>query len=440
MFAPERIDHHGWQLGLLAMSIAGLVDRERLRGGIVLGITTALSMAIGLELLIYLAIAATAVVLFWIAEREERSRLLAYALSLGGSVSLCFLGFVSYANRLPVCDALSPVWLSDALLGCALLFAMAAYSPHDWKGRLGVAVAAGLVIGAFHALAWPQCLNRPDQVSPEVYDLWMSHVREARPVYLHGWKVATLILALPVTGTVGWLALLWHNRRDADLLRRTAAAAVPAITAMLLLFWQTRTAPAAQMMSAVGAAALLWVLVPVFDRARNAVVRTLGVVVIVVVGAGAVVPLAMNFVPSQPASPGDVAVGTANRLCNLIYEFRPIALQPKGKVFTVVDTAPRLIAVTHHDSIMGPYHRNGEQIADVMKAFRGSESQAHAIIVDKYHSDYLLTCPNSSTTTIFMSETPKGFYAQLVHGQVPDWLKPIDLGKDSPFRMWRVAR
>ena len=40
-------------------------------------------------------------------------------------------------------------------------------------------------------------------------------------------------------------------------------------------------------------------------------------------------------------------------------------------VFTFVDLGPRLITVTHHDAVIGPYHRNGEQIADVMNAFRG---------------------------------------------------------------------
>jgi hypothetical protein len=90
--------------------------------------------------------------------------------------------------------------------------------------------------------------------------------------------------------------------------------------------------------------------------------------------------------------------------------------------------------------VTGPYHRNGEQIADVMKAFRGDERQARAIIAGKYRSDYLLTCPNMSTATIFMAEAPKGFYGQLQRGQVPAWLQPVELPKDSPFRMWRVVR
>src|SRR6476469_5225263 len=81
MFMPERIDHHGWQLALLALSIAGIADPRRMRGGLVIGISSALSLAIGLEMIIYLALAASAMVLFWVADDDEAERLGAYALS-----------------------------------------------------------------------------------------------------------------------------------------------------------------------------------------------------------------------------------------------------------------------------------------------------------------------------------------------------------------------
>jgi len=156
------------------------------------------------------------------------------------------------------------------------------------------------------------------------------------------------------------------------------------------------------------------------------------------IGLGLMVPTAMQFAPAKKQTARDIAIARANRQCNSLAGLRPIAQQPKGMVFSFVDLGPRIITVTHHNAVIGPYHRNGEQIADVMKAFRGSAAQARSII-GKYQSDYLLICPNSSTTTIFMSEAPNGFYAQLQKGQVPGWLTPIDLGKDSPFRMWKVA-
>lgn len=438
MFMPTRIDHHGWQLALLAIAIAGLADPKRARGGATIGLATALSLAIGLELLIYLALAGVATVLFWIDDRGEKRRLAAYAATLAGGTALGFLLFASYANRLPVCDALSPVWLSDALLGGALLFGLSALSPADWKRRLALAAGAAVIIAVFHAGMWPHCLSRFEGVSPEVNRLWLSHVREARPVYSHGWHTATLLLALPLTGAVGWALLAWTNRGDRGLLRRTLAAAAPALAATLLLAWQTRTAPAAQMLAVAGAIAIVWILAPAVQQIRVSAIRTLATVAVALLGLGAIVPFAMQAVPGKKSTPRDIAIGKANRLCNSMAAYRPVALQPKGMVFTFVDFGPRVITITHHDSVIGPYHRNGEQIADVMNAFRGSEPQARAILA-KYHSNYLLTCPNGSTTTIFMSEAPNGFYAQLEKGKVPGWLAPIQLPPKSPFKMWRVV-
>lgn len=439
MFMPLRIDHHGWQLALLALGVSGLADQKRARGGATTGIATALSLSVGLEMMIYFAIAGAAQVLFWIDDRDERRRLAAYAGTLAGGTALGFLVFASYANRQAVCDALSPVWLSDALFGGALLFGLALLSPEDWKRRLALAALAGVAVAAFHALMWPNCLSRLEGVSPEVERLWLSHVKEARPVYRHGWQTATMILGLPVTGLIGWGLLAWRNRVNRALLRRTLAVAVPGVAATVLLLWQTRTGPAAQMMGIIGAIAIVWIVAPRLAGSRHMLVRVFGLAGIIVFGLGAAVPLVIDQFPAKKQTAREKAIAKANRMCAFLPSYRPVARLPKGLVFTFVDFGPRLITLTHHRGVTGPYHRNGEQIGDVMRAFRGSPEQARAILA-KYQADYLMICPNSSTTTIFRAEAPKGFYVQLANGQVPSWLAPIDLGKDSPFRMWRVTK
>ncbi len=438
MFMPERIDHHGWQLALLALSIAAIADPQRVRGGITLGLSTALSLAIGLEMIIYVALAGVAMVLFWVEDREDWERLRAYAVALGGGTTLAFLIFASNANWYAVCDALSPVWLSDALVGSALMFALAWLSPANWRKRLSLALVAGLIVAGFHAVTWPHCLQRLEGVSPEVERLWLSHVKEARPIYRHAWRIATLIVALPVTGAIGWALLIWWRRHDRELLRRVLGAAVPGFAASLLLLWQTRTGPAAQMMAVLGGAAIIWIFLPRLWGSKSSITRTVGSALVVVAGVGAIIPIIVGNIPDEKATPRDLKIGRANQLCASMWGLRPVALQPKGVVFTFVDLAPRLITVTPHDSITGPYHRNGPQIADVMNFWRGPEPQAHAI-AEKYHSTYVLSCPDSSTTTIFMAEAPKGFYAQLQRGQAPKWLAPLALPKDSPFRMWKVV-
>ena len=299
---------------------------------------------------------------------------------------------------------------------------------------------AGVAVMAFHAFASPQCLVRLEGVSPEATRLWLSHVREARPIYTHGAETVALMLSLPIAGLIGYGLVVWRARGDHDLQRRAVAVAVPGLTALVLLFWQTRTGPAAQMMAVPGAAAVAFILAPMAFKSKHAWLRVPGTVIAVVAGLGALAPLIIGQLPDKPKTAAQKKVDVANRVCPSLRALAPVARQPKGVVFTFVDLGPRIISVTPHDAIAGPYHRNDQAIADVMNAFRGDADQARRIIVDEYRSDYLLVCPNMSTATIFMSETPKGFYMQLVKGQVPAWLTPIDLGPKSPLLMWKVRR
>jgi hypothetical protein len=439
MFMPLRIDHHGWQIALLAVVMAGLADPKPARGGVTAGLASALSLSIGLEMLIYLAIAAGAQVLMWVDDPGQRRRVAGYGVSLAGGTALGFLLFASYANRSPVCDALSPVWLSDALLGGALLAILAWWLPAGWARRLIGAAAAGVLVAAFHAFAWPHCLSRLEGVSPEVQRLWLDNVREAKPLYEHSQQVILLVATLPIIGVFGWLALLWRNRSERDLFRRTLAPAAVALASALLLLWQTRAGPAAQMLAIPGAAAVAWILLPLAWRARNPLLFTFGTAGAVLLGFGAAAPLARNFLPAPPPTAREQAINRANRLCPSLAAMRPVAMQPRGTIFTFVDLAPRVIAVTRHNSIAGPYHRNGEAIGDVMKAFRGDAANARALIVGKHRAEYVLICPMMSQATVFMAAAPRGFYAQLASGRVPAWLQPVDLGRDSPLQLWRVV-
>ena len=438
MFNPLRIDHHGWQLAFLALAVAGMSDPKRARGGAVLGLASALSLAVGLELMIYLAVMGSAVVLFWVADDAERERLRAYAVVLGGGTAMAFLLFASYANRLAVCDALSPVWLSDALVAGALLYGLSLAVAEDWRRRLLLALGAGVVLAAFHAMMWPHCLQRLEGVPPQAVDLWLSHVREARPIYKHGWRIAVNVATLPAIGAIGWLLLGYRSKADGDRLRRILGAGIPALVAALLLLWQTRAGPSAQIMALSGAAALGAILIAWLWRLKTVPLRYLGAGVALVLCAGAVVPLAFNFIPPKPTTERDRAIGKANRLCASMWGLHPVALEPRGRVMTFVDLGPRLITLTHHDAVTGPYHRNAEQIVDVMRFWRGTPENALAT-VRKYRSDYVLSCPMASSSTIFMAEAPKGFYAQLEKGQVPDWLEQVPLPEESPYRMWRVV-
>lgn len=321
------------------------------------------------------------------------------------------------------------------------MLGLASLRLESWKARLAAAAIGGAAVAGFHALAWPHCLQRLEGVSPEATELWLDHVREARPFYRHAWKIGATALALPVTALAGWALLVWRAWKrgadERDLLYRTLAVALPGIAGFVLLFWQMRASPAAQMMALPAATALIvFVVAPWLQSPK--LWKHVAAIAVAVLAFGAAVPVVLELVPGEKPNPMRANVAAANRRCPSMAAMAPINAQPKGTVFSFIDLGPRLIVATHHDAVGGPYHRNDKAIADVMKAFRGDEAQAHRII-SEYGSDYLLVCPNMSTATIFMSEARNGFYGQLMDGNVPGWLRPVELPKDSPFKMWKVV-
>jgi hypothetical protein len=438
MWAPLRIDHHGWQLGLLALSVMALTDPKRARGGAILGVASALSLVVGLEMLLYLALCGAAVVLMWIRDGGQARRLAAYGGAFSGTAAFGYVLFTSYANRAPVCDALSPVWLSAIVAAGAVAVALSAFSPTRALLRLAAAGAGGALLAAGFALAWPHCLGRLEGASPELVDIWLSNVREARPIYLHPYMTQVAVASLPAAGLIGYLVMLWRHRRDEARLVPWAAVAAIAFLAVGLLFWQTRAAPAAQLLVVPGATALAWIILAKLAGIRWVAARVVGTVAAFLLASGILAQQAARLVP-QKQGPGNKAVDRANRLCPTLWALKPVARQPRGYVLTFVDLGPRLIAVTHHDAVAGPYHRNAQDIIDAMKAFRGTPEAAKATI-DRRRIDYVLICPGLSESTLHASRGKNGFYVQLAKGKVPGWLAPVPLPADSPYKMWRVVR
>ena len=80
------------------------------------------------------------VVLIWIRDGEPQ-RLFAYGVTLAGGCAFGFLVFASEANRLPMCDALSPVWLS-AMVAAGAVAMLLAWRVAAAPGSDGSALAA----------------------------------------------------------------------------------------------------------------------------------------------------------------------------------------------------------------------------------------------------------------------------------------------------------
>lgn len=437
MFMPERIDHHGWQLALLSLTLAGLTDPRPVRAGLLIGLSTAASLTIGLEMLPYGAIAGAILALRWVWDRNEAELLKVYALALGGGSALGYAGFASYADRVARCDALTPVWLSVMVGAGALLFALAWANPARREVRMIAALVAGAAIAAGFAQMFPQCLGRPEQVSPELVKNWLDNVREAKPIYLHPLRSALPIATLPVIGIIG--AIVAARRAwGTPLAVPWATAAAFTISSALLLLWQVRAAPAAGMLAVPGAVALAWLVIPPILASGSMLVRVFGTVAAFLVISGVFIGYAIDWLPIDRPSHYTRRVNHASGMCVLAPALTPLDRYSAQTVFTFVDLGPRLITMTHMRAVAGPYHRNGDAILDVQHAFGGTPARAHAIM-RAHGATLLLLCPNMAESTVYRARNRGGFYDQLAHGRKFPWLTQLPLPAGSPLRLFRIS-
>ncbi|RVT42452.1 hypothetical protein [Sphingobium algorifonticola] len=453
MYMPMRIDHHGWQLALTVAMLAGMVDRNWLRGGIVAGLSSALSIAIGMEMIVYLAAAGAIVALRWVFKDGAARRMRPYALSLGGGTGLLFVTTASYANRAPVCDALSPVWV--AILGAASggMLLLTLLPLKSWPQRLAAGALVGLAVGLFAWVNWPQCLSGAYQLSPELQKLWLANIREAKPITAQARSVVIPLLALPVTAVIGALIACWQVRRDTEALWAWATVTLMTLFAVALLFWQLRAGPAAQFLAIPAAAWATWTAGRALVLGRPVWRLVGGVAILLVVAvlfSYQLYPKANRLIaditgakPAPPPRPfiakRTAAIRKANGQCRSAPALKVLDQLPSSTIFTLVDLGPRLIATTHHRAIAGPYHRNGDAILAIHHAMDGPPEGFRAIAA-RHFARYLLVCPNFPEATVYQARSPRGFYAQLMRGKVPAWLTLVNLnvGYTWPYRIYRI--
>lgn len=451
MYAPMRIDHHSWQLALAVTTLAGVIDTNRMRGGLIAGISSALSIAIGMEMIVYLAAGGALIALRWVFRPGAERRMLPYGLSLAGATSILYLLFASYANRAMVCDALSPIWVAVFGAAGAGMVILSIVPLRGWPVRMAAGAVVGGAVALFFYLNWPQCLT-PYQISPELQRLWLANIREAKPITVQAQSMVVPLMAVPVAGLIGLFWALWDARRDTERLWAWATVGLMMVFSTALLFWQLRAGPAAQLMAIPPAAWAAHRLVAAILTGTRRVKIAAGAGVALLAAIAFAYPLYPQIVKlwqeatgtkPKPWRPSAIArtdnIKKANGRCRTLPALAVLDQLPPATIFTLVDLGPRLIATTHHSALAGPYHRNGATILDIHHAFDGPTRDFRAIAA-KHHATYLLVCPWFPEGTIYQSRSPGGFYADLMRDKRPDWLIPVKLetAMTLPYQLYRI--
>lgn len=214
-FMPNRIDHHNVQIVLLLALCLGIVSKHRF-AGILVGVASVLSIAVGLECAPYIALALAGVAIH--AALAPNSTMVA-RLSLTGWSLLAFTlpaGLLLTGGALfqTQCDALSAPWAS-ALIAAGVV---AAGAPFIWKllglhrptARLGVLVAGGLVVLGVLWTAFPECHSGPyAMINETAHTYWISNIiQEKGPAgaFAQGRNLLVLIFMVLLALTLGaWM-------------------------------------------------------------------------------------------------------------------------------------------------------------------------------------------------------------------------------------------
>ena len=453
VYLPGDIDHHNAQIALMMATVACAL---RLRSGplfgMLAGVGSAVTLAIGLEMLPHVAVLGAAIALYFAWTGEDPRSVAAYGATLGILPGMLYLLTGSPAASM-ACDSLSYAFAVPLLIAGLGLAGLALFAGARGRYfRIGGLLVVGAVAAAYFAGVTPQCLGGPyGQLAPEVKAAFLDTVSEAQPIW--GYAEREPVGAVGSIGPLiaALIVAFWHVRRRAIWIFPTTLL----VLAVVLSFYQVRTLPFA---SALAIPALGVWLAEINARAaghKSRVRRALPVIAAFVIaipytylligwgGEKALAALSSGRIaPHVQAKPDPALIKgltTAEQNCFDPTSAALLAEVPRGLVLSPLFYGSTVLMISDHSVVAGPYHRNGQAILDAINAMQRPPDGAKAII-DARGVDYVAICSVSQESAIAEHKASDGLLAQLLAGETPRWLQPVPAKEPTKLKLWRVVK
>ena len=453
-FAPGAFDHHNIVLVLVLAGVWGLVTmgRRPVRGALAGG-ALALAVITAAEALPFLALGAVVAGIHWIVRPAGWS---------ASAVSVWLCSWRDNARRLS--DVGAARHLAEREMRCDVDQLPVDRAGDRWRGRharrraarqdslatfagrLGGALVLGGVAALLLALVAPGCLGGGyGEVSPQMRELWLSQIAEARPLHQVLFDEPALFFALAGAALAGLVFAVLQLREDANLTARWIVAAFLA-GGVALMLWQVRGASFATAF-AVPFAAVAIVRTQSIYRAAPSVKRLAGFVLVAasasaagwsVIGQqvqGLVVPAEASLLHAEQR-------GGAEK-CFAAPALASLDAEPPGVVLNQFAIGSGVLAASRHAVLAAPYHRNSDGMMASINAFRSSPENARQLIAE-VGATHVLVC-NGLPEAEFYSEHPAPgvgsggltLAGALSAGNAPQWLEPV-AGVAAPLRLYRI--
>lgn len=407
LFVPGRIDHHGLQLVLLLALTRALFGRGSWQKGAAAGLVSAVSVAIGMEMVPLLAAGGAVLAIRWIVDdADERARLAGYGLLLSAGLAAAALFLRTNGWSYPACDGFAaPSWRA-AQLGALAPLALVLIAPG--LKSIGLRLTAAGAIGVLALIAMlvvsPACLHPYGEVDPVLAQIWLANVAEAEPLLGAPFAHAVGYAGLLVVGLVATI-WMWRRSKRAEWL----VLLVFQLVSLAVTLTQLRGAYAGAMLAAPALAGMV-------GLARERGVFPLAAAWIA--AAGFIYPVAGAVLSGRAGGDGAAA-------CDARAALRRLAKQPRGKVAAPIDLGAYALATTPHDVLAAPYHRNDAGNRAVYRLLRLPPDAAR-IEAERLHLDYFVDCPGAYGE---LGRPPAGsLLASLRTARAPTWLRPVHDG------------
>ncbi|MGK2912133.1 MAG: hypothetical protein ACSLE1_20405 [Sphingobium sp.] len=439
-FMPMRIDHHGWQILMSAVSLWAAFDTQPRRGGVVAGLAVSLWMHISSEGLPYAVMFFGIFALNFLRHEKAWERLSTYlgALCLGSAALLLATRGWPDAGRL-YCDAISPVYVLPMM--AALLALIVSYRLVGSSSRasrfLTLALAGTAAIAAYLAIGG-QCRAGPfSALDPLVYKDWYLRIPEGRPVWEQSPDLWAIIVFPPLIGLAG---MVLHILRDRDAENRfkwiqmlLLACGAYAVSVMVM-----RAMGVANLWALPGIAYFMVTLLPRAQGLKTApgrIVATLGVFCLtpmfIICAAAAVL---------APFKKEEKSTGTVHLdgECATKSQLQGLAALPRSVILAPLDVGPALLAFTPHYVVSTGHHRNNLAMKDVMLTFMAPQDKALAVALQR-HATYIAYCPGLGEIGNYRKlGGPNSLIQDLVANRPPSWLTPVRMRPGESIQVYRI--
>jgi hypothetical protein len=455
-FLPGRVDHHGWQLLIVAFVI-GAFSRlvacpgkpNRLPEAV--GVAFAFGLWIGGEIVPWLAAFNAVLAALWIADGRGAARL---GLRVSAALALSSLGLLTLA-RLPArwlevsCDSFSILHVTLAV--ASLAFWLLLDRGRSFQGTRGAramfAMVAGVAAGALLLALFPECRSGPYAAVPaQLAETWLKNVSEARPLWVafsRNLFYLPLFLGGVLLAAASAAYAAWRGQGRARRLWLMHLWLL--LAALALAFWQLRTISFAILFALVPLTRLAWqaasfrALVQPHPL-RKAAAR-FGSILLCGPVALLILPLVADL--GESGSLGDVASDKPiEKGCDL-RQAVPMLNDPHGLgarprvIAAFIDMGPEILFRTPHAVLAAPYHRNTGGILDSYAFFDAKTPEAARELADKRGIDTVLFCTTIWEMGVHRAASgPGGFISALAVGDAPDWLRPVLLPPGSRLRLY----